>query len=148
MLFRSLVVLKVKGFLGAPYEPMVQSLLQQMDAARHELDARDLYPLSVINQGWLFFRYLLVWLVPYTGWMSIDVRPSFPTQFVSWPYTLGFAAYLAYPLIAGTLLRKGGRTGLAGFGLLFPWLLGLTEFATVRFQEPFVLYRRDRKSVV
>lgn len=136
-----LVVLKVKGFLGTPYEPMVQSLLLQLDASRHELDARDLYPLSVINQGWLFFRYLLVWLVPYTGWMSIDVRPPFPTQFVSWPYTVGFAVYLAYAVFAVVLLRKGGRTGLAGFGLLFPWLLGLTEIATVRFQEPFVLYR-------
>lgn len=136
-----LVIMKGKGYLGAPYEPLVQSLLQQMDATRHELDARDLYPLSVINQGWLFLRYLLVWLVPYTGWMSIDLRPSFPTRFLSWPYSLGFAAYLAYALFAVVLIRKGGKRGLLGFGLLYPWLLGLTEMATVRIQEPFVLYR-------
>ena len=33
------------------------------------------------------------------------------------------------------------RLGLAGFALLSPWLLALTEFATVRAQEPLVLYR-------
>jgi tetratricopeptide (TPR) repeat protein len=31
--------------------------------------------------------------------------------------------------------------GLLGFALLFPWILFLTEFSTVRIQEPFVLYR-------
>ena len=30
---------------------------------------------------------------------------------------------------------------MLGFALLFPWILFLTEFSTVRIQEPFVLYR-------
>lgn len=136
-----LVTLKAKGYLGAPYEPFVQQLLPQLSESQHEIDARAAYTLSVINQGFLFFRYLLVWFVPYPGWMSIDLRPSFSTQLLSWPYILGFVAYLAYALVAVFQLRKGGRMGLLGFGLLYPWLLALTEMATVRVQEPFVLYR-------
>jgi len=30
---------------------------------------------------------------------------------------------------------------MAGFGMLFTWIMFLTEFSTARFQEPFVLYR-------
>jgi Flp pilus assembly protein TadD len=44
-------------------------------------------------------------------------------------------------LFAVGLLLRRGRAGLAGFALLAPWLLALTEMATVRVQEPFVLYR-------
>ncbi|MBI3045455.1 MAG: tetratricopeptide repeat protein [Betaproteobacteria bacterium] len=136
-----LVVLKAKGFLGTPYEPFAPQLLPRSAESGAEPGGGSLYPLSVINQGLLYFRYLLVWCVPYTGWMSIDVRPPFPTQLLSWPHAAGFAAYLAYPLLAAFLLRQGGRKGLLGFGLLYPWLLALTEVATVRIQEPFVLYR-------
>ena len=136
-----LVVLRAKGILGAPYEPAAQALLEQMHETRPAPEAPAAYPLSVVNQGYLFFRYLLIWLVPYTGWMSIDLRVPFPAQLLGWPHTLGFAAWLVYPVAAIALLRKGGRSGLVGFGLLYPWLLGLTEMATVRVQEPFVIYR-------
>ena len=30
---------------------------------------------------------------------------------------------------------------MAGFGLLYFWILYLLEFSVIRFQEPFVLYR-------
>jgi tetratricopeptide (TPR) repeat protein len=44
--------------------------------------------------------------------------------------------------VLGLVLLFGSRAArLAGFGLLYPWLLFIPEFATVRFQEPFVLYR-------
>jgi len=39
------------------------------------------------------------------------------------------------------LLFKRGRLGLLGFALLFPWLMFMTEFSTIRIQESFVLYR-------
>lgn len=136
-----LVVLKAKGFIGAPYEMFAPQLLSRLSDTVSEAGAGSVYALSVMNQGLLFFRYLLIWSVPYTGWMSIDVRPSFPEQLLGWPHAAGFAAYLAYPLLAAILLHQGGRRGLLGFGLLFPWLLALTEVATVRIQEPFVLYR-------
>jgi Tfp pilus assembly protein PilF len=136
-----LVVLKAKGYLGAPYETFAPQMVSRFtESGSAPVDDR-LYLLSVINQGLLFFKYLLVWWVPYTGWMSIDVRPAFPAGIFSWPHTVGFAAYLAYPVLAASLLARGGSLGLLGFGLLYPWLLALTEMAAVRLQEPFVLYR-------
>jgi tetratricopeptide (TPR) repeat protein len=72
--------------------------------------------------------------------MSVDMRESFATSLFSW-HTLGLVAFLAYFCAAVWLLLKQGKLGLLGFALLFPWILFLTEFSTVRIQEPFVLYR-------
>ncbi len=134
------VVLSVKDYLGAPYEPAARALLEQSGGAAGSGTAAA-YPLSVINQGYLFFRYLLIWLVPHPGWMSVDMRIPFPAQFLEWPQAALFAAWAALPVIGLALLRRGGKRGLVGFGLLYPWLLALTEVAAVRVQEPFVIYR-------
>jgi tetratricopeptide (TPR) repeat protein len=99
------------------------------------------YPLSVFNQGALFFKYLGLWLMPNPLWMSVDMREPFVTSFWVWPQTLGFAAFVVYPLVSFALMWRGGRLGLLGFGLLAPWLLFATEISTVRIQEQFVLYR-------
>lgn len=124
----ALVIYYARGKIGAAYEPFGQ-------------DVGGLaYPLSVINQGALFFRYLGTWLAPCPCWMSIDLRVGLPRGLLSWQ-ALGFLAWLAYPAICVLLLRRGGALALAGFGLLYPWLLSLTEFSTIRAQEPFVLYR-------
>ena len=137
----ALIALKAKGVLGTPYEPFVQELLPQLYDSRQEPDTAPPYLLSVLNQALLFFRYLLVWLLPYPGWLSIDLRVPFPTRLGAWPQAAGFIAYLAYAVAAWVLLRRGGRPGLIGFAALCPWLLSLTEMATVRVQEAFVLYR-------
>ena len=137
----ALIALKAKGVLGTPYEPFVQELLPQLYDSRNEPYAAQPYLLSVLNQALLFFRYLLVWLLPYPGWLSIDVRTPFPTRLAEWSQAAGFIAYLAYAVVALVFLRRGGRPGLIGFAALCPWLLALTEMATVRVQEPFVLYR-------
>jgi hypothetical protein len=97
--------------------------------------------LSILTQSWLFFKYLWLWLLPNPAWMSVDMREPFAISFLGWPHTLGLIAFLAYPCVAVRLLLKQGKTGLLGFALLFPWILFLTEFSTVRIQEPFVLYR-------
>jgi len=133
----TLIILRTKGMLGAAYEPFVANILEQQEA----IHIANTYPLSVITQGYLFFKYLLLWIVPYTGWMSVDIRQPFATHFLSWPQLPGFVLFLVYPVLAMKLLLKGGRPGLLGFGLLFPWILYLTELASVRIQEPFVLYR-------
>lgn len=129
----AIVLYQARSLIGAAYEPFV--------AAVAGIPTDQTYPFSVLNQGYLFFRYLLTWLLPCPCWMSIDLRVPFPAQLLAWPQTAGFAAYLAYPLAAMVLLLRGGRLGLLGFGLLYPWLLALTELAAVRAQEPFVLYR-------
>jgi len=127
------VIYQARDLIGGGYEPFAADTIN--------VQPGQAYPLSVLNQGYLFFRYILTWLLPCPCWMSIDLRVSFPAQLLAWPQTAGFAAFLAYPVAAMALLLRGGRLGLLGFGLLYPWLLALTEFAAVRAQEPFVLYR-------
>ena len=136
------VTLKAKGLLGVLYEPFAEAAVRQLAEPVGAAEKRtDAYALSILNQGFLFVRYLATWLAPWPGWMSIDLRPAFPAQLLSWPQAAGFIAWLAWPLIAAALLLRRGPVGLAGFAMLAPWLLALTEFAAVRIQEMFVLYR-------
>ena len=135
-----LVTLRAKGVLGTPYEPYAMQMLSRMSEGQVEAVRPDhAYLISVVTEGCLFFKYLLLWIFPYTGLMSADIREPFGA--LSLPVLAGFAAFLAYPAAAVWLLLKRGKWGLAGFGLLFPWVLYLTEMSTVRVQEPFVLYR-------
>lgn len=145
------VVLKQRGLLGATYEPFAQAAIAQLSESQAAPapgsvapaagEGAALFAASVVNQGWLFFRYLLLWVIPWPDWMSIDLRVAFPGGWLAWPQTAGFVAWLAWPAAALFLLRQGHRAGLAGLAMLAPWLLGLTEFSAVRLQEPFVLYR-------
>lgn len=127
--------------LGTAYEPTAFDILSRMNQHGMGPNLDNAWPLSIITQGYLFFQYLLRWIVPYTGWMSIDVRQPFAAHFFAWPQTVGFIAFMAYPIIAARLLFKGGRQGLLGLGMLFPWTLFLTELSVVRIAESFILYR-------
>lgn len=128
-----IVVLAKKGMLGSVYEIYGASLLQE--------SSRDLaYPLSVLTQAWLFFKYAGLWLAPNPDWMSIDMREPFAQDVLSL-YLVAMLAFLAWGWLAVWLLFKRGRLGLLGFAMLFPWLMFMTEFSTVRIQEQFVLYR-------
>jgi tetratricopeptide (TPR) repeat protein len=53
----------------------------------------------------------------------------------------GVLLFILWGVSAARLLFKRGNKGLLGFAMLFPWILFFTELATVRIQEPFVLYR-------
>ena len=136
-----LILLRAKGLLGTPYEPFAAEMLAHLSEQQPNIRVEHAYGLSVITQGYLFFKYLLLWILPYPGWLSVDLRQAFATQFLAWPQLAGFILFLAYPVLALRLLLRGGRMGLLGCGLLFPWILYLTELSAVRIQEPFVLYR-------
>lgn len=140
-LIGGVVVLRAKGLLGAPYERWALELLSQTRDSPTVPAAPDAHLRSMANQGFLFFRYLATWVIPVPAWMSADVRTPFPSQLLSWPQFAGFVAWLAFPVAAFSLLRRGGTIGLFGFGLLYPWLLALPEVAVTRVQEPYVLYR-------
>lgn len=135
------LVLRSKSLLGAASEPTAFEIFSQMRKREMGPSLDNAYPLSIITQGHLFFQYLLLWIVPYTGWMSIDIRQPFAAHFLAWPQTVGFIAFLVYPIVAAKFLLKGGRQGLLGLAMLFPWILFLTELSVVRVSEPFVLYR-------
>ena len=133
-------IFSAKGILGVAYEPRAMGMLNLSARMQGLTDLPNVYLLSILTQSWLFFKYLGLWLVPNPAWMSVDMRESFALSLFGW-HTLGLIAFLAYFCTAVWLLLKQGRMGLLGFALLFPWILFLTEFSTVRVQEPFVLYR-------
>jgi Tfp pilus assembly protein PilF len=72
--------------------------------------------------------------------MSIDMREPFAPSLFS-AYSIASLAFLAWGVGASWLVLQRGRRGLLGFGLLYPWLMFMTEFSSVRVQEVFVLYR-------
>ncbi len=126
-----LAVLLVKGKIAAAYEPDFAVVAQQVGTT----DPGGAWLQSAATQLELFFRYLALWLWPDTGSMAIDLRVEFGIDYAR---ILLFGAYAAFALY---LLTRGGRAAMAGFGLLYVWLLFLVELTTVRFADPFVLYR-------
>lgn len=131
-----LAALLVKGKIGTTYEPDFAVVASQVgDPALQE--AGNAWLASAATQLELFFRYLRLWLVPDTGAMSIDVRIELAAAGGAW----WLLAFLAYALLCAYLLARGGRAAMAGFGLLYFWVLFLVELTTVRFADPFVLYR-------
>lgn len=132
------VISMMKGILGTAYEIYAHDMLREIFGEEFR---RYGYPLSVVTQTGLFFKYMYLWVIPDPGQMSIDVRAALATSLFSWPYSLAAAAFLLYPVLAISIAARGGRAGVLGWGLAYPWLMFATELSTVRVQEPFVLYR-------
>ena len=127
--------------IGKPFDEVSLAYVEQMNVIAPGVKALA-YPLSILNQMWLFFEYGCRWFLPSTGMMSIDLRPPFPTRLTSQPHLLGAIGYLS--LLAGSavlMLRYRGRGALLGFCLFTPLVLFVSEFSTVWIQDPFVLYR-------
>ena len=127
------VFLQKLGILGAVYEIAAPEMLEK-------IEVEHAYPLSILTQCLLFFKYGLLWLVPNPAWMSVDMREPFAGGLFSY-YLLALLAFIVYGVVGFRLLLKRAELGLLGFAMLFPWLLFATEFTTVRIQESFVLYR-------
>jgi tetratricopeptide (TPR) repeat protein len=128
-----LTIAQIRGVIGNAYEINAADMF---DGALPE----HAFFYSVLTQAWLFFKYGVLWLLPDPAWMSVDMREPFAETFFS-VYGAALAAYLLYGALATRLLFRRGRAGLIGFALLFPWLMFMTEFSSVRIQEIFVLYR-------
>ncbi len=137
----ALLALRYGEIIGTPFDAFSKIYLAQLAALGPDVE-RNAYPLSILNQTWFFFKYGLHWLVPYAGWMSIDMRPPFPLSLTAFPQVLGVIGYLAV-LVGGFFLivRYRDWRALLGISVLLPALLFVTEFATVWVQDPFVLYR-------
>jgi Flp pilus assembly protein TadD len=127
--------------VGRIFDTPSRELAAQLDRQRPGALGQ-IYPLSVLNEAALFFYYGALWLLPYGGWMSIDMHPPFPLTFGAMPHIFGALAYLALLVVSViAVLRKNDVRGFLGLCMLFPLLLYWTEFATVWVQDPFVLYR-------
>ena len=129
------IVLVMKGAIGGAYE----SLLLETGASHPQ--PSDFLLRSYANQCWLFFKYMVFWLWPNASWMAIDMREPFPPSWYAWPWLSGLLAFLAWPALTLVALWRGWINRTAGIALIGPWLLFLTMFAAVLYQEPFVLYR-------
>jgi len=134
-----LVISMVKGLLGSAYEPFALEMIK--DALDSGVDPALAYPLSIVTQTYLYFKYLLLWVFPDVRWISIDMRESLAPSLFAWPYSAAIAGIVCYTMITVAMVLRGGRVGLTGWILLFPWIMFATELSAVRVQEPFVLYR-------
>jgi tetratricopeptide (TPR) repeat protein len=129
------------NIIGKPFDETSFTYLEQLAQLNPDA-AANAYPLSVMNQAYLFFQYGIRWFVPVTDWMSIQMRPPFPIEWLTFPHVLGVAGYAA-AVVAGSwcVVRYRDWRALAGISVLIPALLFATEFALVWVQDPFVLYR-------
>lgn len=133
-----IVVMRTRGIFGQTYEMDAAALFGQEEMLK---GMPMLHLLSVLTQAGLFFKYCLLMLVPNPAWMSIDMREAFILSWRDWTSWIGLAGFIGYGIVSLRCLLRGGRIALLGLALLYPWLLYMTEFSTIRVQEIFVLYR-------
>ena len=135
------VAMRSLGVIGGTYEDAFASIASQIEAASGaDIEGRPL-SLSAVTQAGLFLKYLVLWLWPDTGAMSIDLRVDFMATWSAGWIAAKVLAFAAVGLAGLALLLRRGAAGIAGFGLLYFWILFFVEFSAARFQEPFVLYR-------
>ena len=130
------VQVKTGGIVGSAYEPDASSLLDELS-----VDPLQAYALSIWTQCALYFKYIALWVIPYPGWMSVDMLEPFARNFWSMPRIFLVFGFFVYPVVCTLLLLRRRSLGLLGFALLGPWVLFATELSAVRVQETFVLYR-------
>ena len=129
------------SILGKAFDETSLAYVKQMDLRSPGVEARA-YPLSILNQMWLFFEYGCRWFLPTTGMMAIDLRPPYPVRFTGTPHVLGLLGYVSvFAASVALMLRYRGRVALLGFCLFAATVLFITEFSSVWIQDPFVLYR-------
>jgi len=132
------IVLWAKGVIGTPYEPDSANFATAIPVeSSHAMQ----WVLSIVTQAGLFFKYALCWLWPDVRNMSADIRIDFTSTWSAAWIVTKLTALALYGLIGMILLRRKGMCGLFGWGMLYFLLMFATELVSVRFQEPFVLYR-------
>ena len=135
------VTLRSLGVIGGAYEEAAGAIAAQVGAASGDDVVEQSLALSAVTQAGLFFKYLALWIWPAPAGMSIDLRVDFAAGWSAGGIAARVAAFCGAGVIGAVLLSRRGAAGLAGFGLLYAWILFFVEFSAVRFQEPFVLYR-------
>jgi Tfp pilus assembly protein PilF len=135
------VVFVSKYAVGTGYEPSFGAFSSRIQGIPFLNTSWGPWLVSSLMQAGFFFDYFTYWIVPDVRSMSIDMRVDFTGTWSAWWFFPKAALFLASPVAAMYLLRRGGLAALFGCGFLYSWLLFATEVVTVRFQEPFVLYR-------
>jgi tetratricopeptide (TPR) repeat protein len=130
-------------YVGAAYEP---DALNLMSASQFPDTGGPLgtWLFSASSQGLFFFRYWGAWVWPAPAALSIDIRPDFNFLFASSGAYAGLPALLTLSMGMAFLLcsrTTAPALKLAAYGMLWALSLFVIELASIRFQEPIVLYR-------
>ncbi|HEX5091889.1 MAG TPA: hypothetical protein VFV84_04280, partial [Burkholderiales bacterium] len=134
-------VLHSLHLIGGAYEAGAPAIAAQIESHAPSDALEPSLALSAVTQAGLFFRYLALWFWPDPGAMSIDVRIDFAAGWTPIWIAVKLASFVACAAAAAVLVTRRGSPGMAGFGLLYAWILFLVYFSAVLLQEPFVLYR-------
>ncbi len=135
------VTLLSLGWIGTAYEAAYSAIAAQIDSLGGDSASGHPLVMSAVTQAGLFFRYLALWWWPDPGAMSVDLRVDFLGSWSAGWIAAKTLAFAACGALGAALLWRRGAARVAGFGLLYFWLLYLVEFSVARFQEPFALYR-------
>jgi len=135
------VVLHSLRVIGGAYEGGAGAIASQIDAQAAAEVLEQSLALSAVTQAGLFFKYAALWFWPDPGAMSIDLRIDFAAGWTPAWIALKLAAFVAWGAAGAALVLRRGAASIAGFGMLYAWVLFFVHFAAVHFQEPFVLYR-------
>lgn len=135
------VVMSVKSVVSTAYEPDVGTLLPLMSGISLLQYKGGDWIVSILMQMSFFFDYLGYWIFPDVRSLSIDMRIDFKSLWGAWWLRPKAMLFLSCPFITAYCLKRPGLASLFGCGLFFSWSVFLTELVSVRFQEPFVLYR-------
>lgn len=133
-----LLILRAQGVFGSPYATIAALMPEQSGVGEKSFSAQ---LMVMLTQMGLYFKYLLLWLLPNPAWMSVDMHIRAIDSWAAWQAWAGALGFVAYGAMAFGLLLRGQNRGLAGLALLYPWLMFLVEFVSSRSQDPFALYR-------
>lgn len=137
----SLAVLTNLSLVGQVYESSIRDLETELHALPPLAGRYERWLLSASTQARLYFSYWQQWLLPDPNGLSVDLRVDF---FRPWTHAgawLSIVGLVSLPLFAAVYSVRARRAGLLAFALTFTSLLFLVELSTIRFQEPYALYR-------
>lgn len=133
-----------KDLVGTSYEIYSGQVVAQFSSLGVFDFQGGIWVMSIFTQLLLFWKYILLWLIPNTQWMSADLRVDFPGL---WSSVWAFAGVIASLGIIGTAAivwlrpKSTDKARQWSAALLFAAIPFVVELSVVKVQEPFVLYR-------
>ncbi len=127
--------------VGYAYEPGIKEIESELYGLPKFSDMHEKWLLSASIQAQLFWDYWRQWLLPDTRHMSIDLRVDFLQPWTHLGAFSWIVGTVMLPLLAVRPLLRWVSGRLVAFAILYTMLLFATEVVTIRFQEPYVLYR-------
>jgi protein O-mannosyl-transferase len=127
--------------IGHAYEPALNDIESELYGLPALSGRYETWLLSASTQAQLYFHYWLQWLWPDPRHMSVDLRVDFMQPWTHAGAWLRIGVFAALPLAAAWLSLRLPKARLIALGLILAAVPFVVELGTVRFQEPYVLYR-------